>query len=274
MAPLLSASMETICERPWEYAVEPFRIAEGLYYIGNSWVSVYLIDTGEGLILIDTAMPQTVYLTLEGIRRLGFNPKDIKLILLSHAHYDHCGGARLLAEYTGARIYLGKEDMFFLTDRPELIHAVNGWYLPFEVDAHYVEGELIRLGTIEIEAKHCPGHTPGTYSFFFSITEGGKRYRCGMHGGLGVNTLTDEYFETTGLPVSLREDFENNLIRMREEPVDIPLGSHTNHGDMLGKAAKIGTGRNPFIDPEGFKRVIDARYEDFLHYCHRTERKF
>ena len=97
MAPLLSVKMEDICERPFEYAVEPFHIAGNLYYVGNSWVSVYLIDTGEGLILIDTAMPQTVYLTLEGIRRLGFNPKDIRLILLSHAHYDHCGWLNIQA---------------------------------------------------------------------------------------------------------------------------------------------------------------------------------
>lgn len=275
MAPLLSVKMEDICERPFEYAVEPFHIAGNLYYVGNSWVSVYLIDTGEGLILIDTAMPQTVYLTLEGIRSLGFNPKDIRLILLSHAHYDHCGGARLLAEYTGARVLMGKEDMFFLTERPELIHAVNGWNLPFYVDECYGDGKDVELGTVRIETRHCPGHTPGTYSFFFHISEGGKTYRCGMHGGLGINTLTDGYLEKMGLPKSLQDDFEENLRIMREEQVDIPLGSHTNHGDMLGKARRKAAGEgNPFIDPEGFRRVIDGRYEDFLQYCHRTERRF
>lgn len=272
MGALLSVNMADICERPWEYAVEPFQIANGLYYVGNSWVSVYLIDSGDGLILIDTAMPQTAYLILEGIRKLGFDPKEVKLILLSHAHYDHCGSAKMLAEYTGAKIYMGKEDLFFLNERPDLVHSVQNWFVPFEVDACYEEGKVIELGSVKIEAKHCPGHTPGTYSFFFDIQEEGKNYRCGMHGGIGVNTLVDAYFEETGLPVKLRDDFEENLFRMRREHVDIPLGSHTNHCDMLGKAARIGMGTNPFIDPEGFKNLIDARYEDFLHYCHR-ERK-
>ena len=274
MAPLLSVKMEDICERPWEYAVEPFQVANGVYYIGNSWVSIYLLDTGDGLALIDTAMPQTVYLTLEAVRKLGYRPADIKWILLSHAHYDHCGGARLIAEYTGARIYMGREDLFFLTERPELVHAAGGWFTPFHVDEFYEKGKPVRLGNMVIETKHCPGHTPGTYSFFFDIEENGKKYRCGMHGGIGVNTLVDSFFEESGLPLSLREDFENNLCKMREEKVDIPLGSHTNHCEMLKKASKIGGGTNPFIDPLGFRKFIDERYEDFLTYCHRTERKF
>ena len=67
---MLSASMDDICREPWNYAVEPFRVIGNLYFVGNSWVSVYLIDTGDGLLMIDTAMAQNAYLTMEGIRKL------------------------------------------------------------------------------------------------------------------------------------------------------------------------------------------------------------
>ncbi|QQO08664.1 MBL fold metallo-hydrolase [Breznakiella homolactica] len=265
--PLLSASMDDICQSPWKYAVEPFRVIGDLYYVGNNWVAVYLIDTKDGLLLIDTAMPHNVYLTLESIRRLGFDPRDIKWILLSHAHYDHCGGAAMIANYTGARIWLGREDMFFLTERPDLIHMVNGFFQPFTVEAHYTDGEPLRFGNVEITPKHCPGHTPGTYSFFFYMEEDGNQYRCGMHGGMGVNTLTKEYLKEKGLPLSSQDDYVANLKRMREEPVDVPIGSHVNHAAMLEKAARIGQGVNPFIEPGGFAKQMDARYQDFLKYC-------
>lgn len=263
---MLSASMEEICQKPWEYAVEPFRVMGDLYYLGNSWVSIYLLDTKEGLLLIDTAMAQTVYLTLEGVRKLGFDPRDIRWILLSHAHYDHCGGAAEIAHYSDAEIYLGKEDMHFLTQRPDLIHSY-GVFQPFHVAGHYQDGVPMQFGRIAITPKHCPGHTPGTYSFFFELEEEGRRYRCGMHGGIGVNTLTKAYLEEHDLPMSYQQDFLDSLERMRKEKVDVPLGSHTNHGGMLQKAARLGEKPNPFIDPEGFARLIEDRRLDFLHFC-------
>lgn len=264
---LVSANMDDICRSPWLYAVEPFLVIGGLYYVGNSWVSVYLLDTGDGLLLIDTAMAQNVYLTLEGIRKLGFDPRDIRWILLSHAHYDHCGGAAMIANYTKAKVYLGREDMFFLTERPELIHAVDGIFQPFTVDAHYEDGVPMRLGRVTVTAKHTPGHTPGTYSFFFDLEEDGQTYRCGMHGGIGVNTLTKAYLEEHNLPMSYQQDFLDSLERMRLEKVDVPLGSHTNHCAMLAKAARIGETSNPFVDPAGFVKLLDDRYQDFLHFC-------
>lgn len=264
---LVSASMDDICRFPWRYAVEPFRVIGGLYYVGNNWVSVYLLDTGEGLLLIDTAMAQNVYLTLEGIRKLGFDPQNIRWILLSHAHYDHCGGAAMIANYTGAKIYMGREDVFFLSERPELIHAVGGVFQPFTVDEFYQDNVPMQFGRVSITAKHTPGHTPGTYSFFFDEEEDGQTYRCGMHGGIGVNTLTKAYLEEHGLPMSYQKNFLDSLERMRQEKVDVPLGSHTNHCAMLEKAAKIGESPNPFLDPTGFTKLLDDRYQDFLHFC-------
>lgn len=79
---------------PWTLAQKPFKVIENVYFVGNTWVSVYLIDTPEGLILIDCAYEENLYLLIDSIRGLGFDPKDIRHLLISHGHFDHCGAAR------------------------------------------------------------------------------------------------------------------------------------------------------------------------------------
>lgn len=164
---------------------------------------------------------------------------------------------------------MGKEDNFFLTERPDLIFIANGWFTPFTVDEFYDERQTINLGNINIQTIHTPGHTPGTYSFFFDIEEKGKTYRCGMHGGIGVNTLDDQYFQETGLSLSLRDDFERSLSRLESMHVDIALGSHANHTDMLKKARQINGEHNPFIDQSAFKKLIEMRRADYKKVCNR-----
>ena len=103
-APVL---MEHCCRKPWETYLEPLRMAPGVWYVsGNNWVACYLIDTGDGLILIDTAIPESLYLLVDSIYRLGFKLTDIKKILLSHAHFDHCGAAGAMKKLTGAELYM------------------------------------------------------------------------------------------------------------------------------------------------------------------------
>ena len=124
-APVL---MEHCCRQPWETYLEPLKMAPGVWYVsGNDWVACYLIDTGDGLILIDTAMHETAYLMIENIRKLGYELTDIKKILLSHAHIDHIGGCRTMKELTGAKVYLGKRDLIFLHERKDLIMNEGGY---------------------------------------------------------------------------------------------------------------------------------------------------
>ena len=125
------------CERPWEVAIKPFRVAPHVYYVGNTWVGGYLVKTNAGLILIDSTMHHQVYLVFESIREIGLDPNDIKKILITHAHYDHIGGVRPIAEYSDAKIYMAKEDEFFLTERPELIFNNGLTFSSFEVDEYY-----------------------------------------------------------------------------------------------------------------------------------------
>ena len=240
-----------ICVRPWEFCVEPFRIVGNLYYVGNRDVSSHLIDTGQGLILLDTAYPQTVYLLLESIRRLGFDPDDICCILHCHAHYDHFGGTRAITELTGAKTALGREDIEILEEKPELSWAPEygvPFYETFQVDRPLDDGDTISMGNATIECLSVPGHTPGSMAYLFEITDNGTIHTVGIHGGPGLNTLTKEYLEKHGLPLSRRTDYMRSVERLKERTVDVFIGAHPGQNATLDKRAAMKDGKNPFLD--------------------------
>ena len=244
-----------ICTHPWEFKAEGFCIARNLYYVGNKDVSCHLIDTGDGLILLDTAFPQTVYLLLESIRSLGFNPMDIKYIIHSHGHYDHFGGTRAIVELTGAKTALGKDDAFILTARPELSWAPEygvDFYETFRVDRLLSDGDKIMLGKTTIDCVHVPGHTPGSISYFFEICDHGKNYTVGTHGGPGLNTLAEEYLTMYGLSNEARHNYLASLEKLRTRSVDVFIGIHPGQNDTLGKCKRMTKDNNPFIDREAW----------------------
>ena len=256
--------MERVCRRPWEAYVEPFAMAPGVWYIsGNDWVACYLIDTGDGLILIDTAMHESAYLMIENIRKLGYELTDIKKILLTHAHIDHIGAARTMKELTGAKLYLGARDLEFLHERRDLI-ANNGEYTcgEFEPDELYDDAKHISQGHITVRTVSTPGHTPGCTSMFFDVTDkNGRTLKCGIHGGVGLNTLNREYFEEKRQPVSLRDEFIEGLKKLDKMDVDICLPSHTNQVGILQLVPQISEDHNPFIDPSIWHELMNERLE-------------
>lgn len=243
------------CERPWEVDVDPFEVAERTWYVGNNWVGAYLLQSSAGLVLIDTTMQPQVYLLFEAVRKLGLNPVDIRQILISHMHYDHIGGVRTLQEATGAAVMMSREDWDFMQARPDQIFASGYPCGPFTPDAFYSDDTPIVLGDRSIRTLLTPGHTPGTTSFFFEA--GGLL--CGMHGGVGLNTLGDKFLSETGLPVSSRDDYLASMLKVREISVDITLGSHPAQVGMMDKVDDIRPGHNPYHDPAIWRQLIDGR---------------
>ena len=239
-------------------------MAPGVWYVsGNNWVACYLIDTGDGLILIDTAMHETAYLMIENIHRLGYQLTDIKKILLSHAHIDHIGAARTMKELTGAKIYLGERDLPFLHERRDLIMNEGGYTCgEFEPDVIYSDDTPIVQGNVTIRTVSTPGHTPGCTSFFFDVQDkDGKIYTCGMHGGLGLLWNTKKQFEEIGLPFSLMEEFVEGLKRLDQMHVDICLPSHTNQVGILLLKDQIREDFNPYYDPSIWHELMQERLE-------------
>lgn len=265
--------MERCCRRPWESYLPPIKMAPNVYYIsGNDWVACYLIDTGDGLILIDTAVHETAYLMIENIRKLGYELTDIKKILLTHAHIDHIGAARTMKELTGAKIYLGEPDMLFLRERRDLICG-DGLYTcgDFEPDEFYADDKPIKLGNITVHTIATPGHTPGCTSMFFEVQDNERTLRCGMHGGIGLNTITKEDFKHSGLPVSLRQDFIDGLRKLDKLDIDICLPSHTNQVGILQLVDQIKDDYNPYIDPSIWHELMNERLNRVMEMMENDE---
>lgn len=241
-------------KEPWKGYFEPVKIWGNLYFVGTEPASVHIIDTGEGLIMLDTGYQQSLYLVIHNMHLLGLNPMDVKYIMLTHGHIDHLGGAKALKELTGAKTVLGRPDRDYANGKLDLTYAKEldmEYNEAFEPDILIDDGDKICLGNTEITAVATPGHTPGAMSYFFDVYDGDRKMRAGLHGGMGINTLSTEFLTRYDLPFSLRDDFKNSMIRLGEEKVDIFLGNHMQHNDTIGKAERVKNGEtDAFIDPE------------------------
>lgn len=233
-----------IKKKPYLGKMDPFRIVGGTYYVGTYHECSHLIDTGDGLILIDTGSENGAYLLVDSIYRLGFCPADIKYIVLTHWHGDHAEAAAGIAAVSGAKILIGKEDA----------EKVKRYCTP---DLLLQDGDTLSLGRITIRFMHTPGHTKGTMSFFYDEEEDGKTLRVGSFGGAGANTLAKGKYDFDGA----REAYYASLARLREEHVDVFIGNHAWNNDTYTKAVALKGGKNPFINP--------ALFKTFLDYCKR-----
>lgn len=251
--------VEYTARAPWKLAVRPFRVAPDMYFIGNEWVGSYLINTGEGMILLDTCLFENLYLTLESIRELGFNPENISHILLSHCHVDHVGGARAIKELSGAKIWMSKIDADF-KDHPANTEMDSMFYVPpYEVDEFYDDSKPISVGRVQIQTCLTPGHTPGTTSFLVSSRdEQGHELVAGMHGGVGPMTMADDYLQKYNLP-NLRGQFIEGCERLKKLKVDIMIPSHPAHGDLLNRRSTDRSDYHSFVNPDLWGEFLESR---------------
>ena len=261
---------------PWTLAQKPFKVIENVYFVGNTWGSVYLIDTPEGLILIDCAYEENLYLLIDSIRGLGFDPKDIRHLLISHGHFDHCGAARQLQEMSNCEIWINEMDAYFFTERRDLI-AFEDRVPEFRIDHYYDSDQSICFGGMTIWPVPCPGHTPGTTSFFFEVEHEGRKLTVAMHGGLGTNTLSKEDLLTNGWPLSFQQGYLDMLRQMKRRSVDVLIPSHAGHAKTYPffdiAAQDDGTG-NGFIRPNAWREMLEIKEQEMLALLEReAERK-
>lgn len=243
---------------PENFRLEPFRIFGNLYYVGDQKACPHLIDTGEGLILIDTGYGHELPYLLENIRTLGFRVEDIKIIIHTHGHYDHFGCTDAIKAISGARVYMSRVDTELIRQMPEraLVHhscvprAQISW-----PDVELEDGDHVRLGNTDITCILSPGHTFGTMSFFFDVTDGQQTLRAGYLGGAGFLTMYKAYCSWYHLPQTKCEAMKQTIQKLWNEKVDITLGNHPAQNNTLGKRQFMieNPGTNPFINPQGWQ---------------------
>ena len=252
-----------VATRPWTIAIEPFQVAPRTWYVsGQTWVGCYLIDTGDGLILIDTAVAETLYMLVDSIYRLGHRPEEIKKILISHAHGDHCGGAAAMQKLTGAKIYMSKEDWGFMQACPEETFAKDSHAQYFEPDCFYSDDEPIKLGEVQIRTLLTPGHTIGCTSFFWDVRNpaNGATYTVAMHGGVGANTMSDKNYATSRyLTPDLRDRFLADEEKLGRIHVDIAIPSHPNQIEIVDRAGQYTDETQPYLDETVWKDFLKER---------------
>ena len=219
--------------KPWIGRMEPFKIVGNTYFCGTYQGSTHIIDTGDGLIMIDPGYAETAYLVMDSVHRLGFKPEDIKYIINTHWHGDHTAATAAFAGFTGAKTVIHRDDVEksarYFTD-PDIVVE---------------DGDTLTLGDVTVTFLHTPGHTKGTVSIFWYTTENGTTYRLGMFGGAGVNTMVPERFDFEGC----RDAYRASLNRLRGEKIDVFIGNHTWNNDTYGKGMKIlAGGENEFLN--------------------------
>ena len=248
---------------PWNLHVTPIPITDTLYYVGNRDVSCHLIKTPDGAILLDTAFANTSYLLIESLYRIGVRPEDVKLIVHSHGHEDHCGATRRVQALSGAQVYLGEDDVGTVQKGTPLTCAdyVYGikHFETFTVDHPVRHGDVIEFGGVAIHCHHTPGHTAGTVSYTFDVEVDGRAYCAGIFGGPGMWTLEDESRDEQGYPAN-REDFRRSLDYLSKLDIEVWLGAHPDQSHTFEKAERLARGErpNPFVDPEGWKAFIEG----------------
>lgn len=230
-------------ENPWEGKIEPFKIIGNVYFCGTFQASCHLIDTGDGLILIDPGYANTLYLVVASIYKLGFRPEDIKYIVNTHWHWDHTEATAAMADLSGAKTLIGRDD----AEKAKKY---------FDADILLKDGDTLTLGNTTVTFMETPGHTKGTVSLFFETRENGITYRVSMFGGAGSNTLKKGAFDFEGC----REAYYSSLERLQKEHVDVFIGNHVWNNDTFAKAQLLKTSKvNPFIDAN--------LWHQFLTYC-------
>ena len=240
-------SLKDMRDMPWLGKMQPFKVVGNTSFVGTYQASCHLIDTGDGLIMIDPGYAKTAYLVIDAIYQLGFNPHDIKYIINTHWHGDHVEATSAFADLFGAKTLLGKDDL----------EKASKFFTP---DILVNDGDELTLGNTTIKFLHTPGHTKGTISFFYETQEDGKTYRIGMFGGAGLNTMVKNRFDFDGC----REAYMSSLNRLKQEKVDVFIGNHTWNNDTYNKSLKLlQGGENEFIDDKIWLDFLNC-YEERL----------
>lgn len=267
----LTRPIEPVAAARWLGPQPPMRVHGKTYLVGFSGLNVALIKTSAGLILIDGAVPQGVAAIEANIRRLGFNLKDVKLILSTEPHADHAGGLAALARDTGATVVASPQSARWLRSGridPEDPQFADLSRFPTVRRLRVVrDGEVLRLGDTAVTAQATPGHTAGSMSWTWRSCEATDCANIVFASSINPGAASGYRFSDPrhrGVVAYFRATFA----KVRALPCDILLSAHADAsgGDARAAAALAGTKPNPFVDrsacnayADNYEAVFDAK---------------
>ncbi len=253
---------------------EPFRIAGNLYYVGATGVTAFLLTGPEGHVLIDGGYPETAPLIIASIAKLGFDIRDVKVLLNTHAHSDHAGGLRELQQASGAQLWVSEGDADVMMagsngadpalGRLRILGTLFGGFPTPRIDHRFRDGATVRLGPLVLTAHVTAGHTRGCTSWSFPVRDGDRELLA-----VDVCSLTLFPFVSLVEPEAypgIRADFERSFRTLRSLPADIFLASHSDMFSMQRKLRERSGATDPaapFIDRAGYLSYIDRAEKRF-----------
>jgi metallo-beta-lactamase class B len=252
--------------------VAPIKVFDNLYYVGPGFVSVWLIPTSDGLILIDSAQDPYVEHVVDSIRKAGFDPRNIKFILVTHGHLDHFGGAAKIQALSGARVAMLLED-WQLVEVPGSTNASRATASAPKRDMVIKDGDTISLGTTSLKVYKLPGHTPGSASFEFTVQDGRQSHKALVFGGPGQRN-----------GVEGGTQFLASIERLQREFSDVEVAVHVHSwlatypypgGGVFERAqalARRKTGDvHPFVDNPTWRQWLATAHAGTVKYIENAK---
>jgi metallo-beta-lactamase class B len=236
--------------------VPPFQIFDNLYYVGLDSVSAYVLKTSGGLILIDSLYAEFADHIPKAMQQLGLNPKDLKYILVTHAHVDHAGGAKAIQAITGARVAMADADWEMIARGGYISsQGEKRVFQPLARDMVTKDGETLKLGDTSIKMYITPGHTAGVTSLEFPVYDQGKQYKAFVLGGMGLNTVNG---------VRATQQYIEGVRRVMTMPdIHVNIQNHTPAAQLKDRSAKLAARKagdpHPYVDAEGFKAMLKSQ---------------
>lgn len=232
---------------PEEQRVEPFQVFDNLYYVGAKWVSAWLLETSEGLILFDALYDDLTDITIDGIRKLGKDPNDVRYVIVTHAHFDHIGGARRFQDEFGSIVGMTEEDWQISEGEP-----IYRAYPKPKRHLAFGDRNTLTLGDTTLTFFKTPGHTTGVLSTLFDVRDGNRIHSAFMFGGVGLNFSGVERTQ-------MYLDSVNRIKTIPGIAVNIP--NHAESGEVFERNALLQQRQpgdpHPFVDADGFQAWLD-----------------
>jgi metallo-beta-lactamase class B len=247
----------------WNEPYEPFTVIGNIHYFGTAGVSAFLITTPDGHFLLDGIVPQSVPQIAANIRALGYDVRDVKYLLNSHAHFDHAGGLAGLQRLSGATMVASAADKPVLEAGDISYGPSSGMaFPPVRVDRVIGDNESLSLGGVTLTAHMTPGHTEGCTSWSMGVAGAdGAQHRAFFHCSATVagQSLLPEAYQ--GMVAAFRSTFA----RVRGMRADVFLANHENFFDLDARRARLRAGdANAFVDAgalSAFNTALEAAFE-------------
>lgn len=247
----------------WSKPVERFCVIDNIYYVGAAGISSHIIETTEGLILLDTGTTTMFESIQSNLKQLGFEPADVKIIISSHAHWDHVEGHYAMQKLTGAKVMAVGEDARAIMEGVDNSALGGDGWEQTPIDRVLKNGDSVTLGNVTMHAHLTAGHSKGCTTWTMKVGDGDQAKLVVFVGGTSINAgvklLENERHST------IADDYRRTFQLLKSIQADVFLAQHPSIYRMKEKRAAMSEAKtNPFIDPDGYQKFVAGEEQKYV----------